>query len=107
MDAKRKAILDRVESLAQAIRIAKEYLESGQHAVWPGFRPLFVRKLREGKELSPHKDWVRHVYLPRMEKALGRAERTLDRLSEKRQARSRLHAEQRRIARTDRAERSL
>ncbi|GEM_PF-6012285 len=82
MSAKREAILDRIESLAQSIRIAKEYLESGKHADWAGFRPLFVRKLKDGKELPPHKDWMKNVFLPHMEKRLSRAEKLLQRLSE-------------------------
>ena len=84
MNAKRKAILDRIESFEQSIRVAKEYLASGAHADWSGFRPLFDRKFRDGKELPPHKDWVKNVYLPRMVKALGQAEKTLERLDEKR-----------------------
>ena len=81
MNAKRKAILDRIESLEQAIGRAKEYLERDMHVHWSGFRPLFVRKRRDGKELPPHKDWVRNVFLPRMEKALTRAEKLLERLN--------------------------
>jgi uncharacterized protein YqcC (DUF446 family) len=80
MNAKRKAVVDRIDSLEQAIRKAREYLESGKHANWRGFRPLFDRKLRDGKELPPHKDWVKNVFLPRMEKALSRAEKILERL---------------------------
>lgn len=80
MNAKRKAILDRIESLQEAIGRANEYLESGRNARWRGFRPLFVRKLRDGKELPPHKDWVKSVFLPRMETALSRAEKILGRL---------------------------
>jgi hypothetical protein len=80
MNAKRKAVLDRIASLEEAIGRAREYLESGKHADWAGFRPLFVRKVRDGKEQPPHKDWVKHVYLPRMERALNRAEKILDRL---------------------------
>ena len=81
MNAKTKAVADRIESLEQAIRRAREYLESGKHADWHGFRPLFDRKLKDGKERPPHKDWVKNVFLPRMEKALSRAERILERLS--------------------------
>jgi len=80
MNAKRKAVLDRIESLEQAIRKAREYLESGEHANWSGFRPLFDRRLRDGTELPPHKDWVKNVFLPRTEKALNRAEKILERL---------------------------
>jgi hypothetical protein len=80
MNATLKDVLDRIELLEQAIGRAREYLDSGRHARWAGFRPLFVRKLRDGKELPPHKDWVRHVFLPRMEKALSRAEKVLERL---------------------------
>ena len=70
MNAKRKAVLDRIESLEQAIAKAREYLESGKHADWSGFRPLFIREFRNGEELPPHKDWVENVFLPRNEKAL-------------------------------------
>jgi len=80
MNAKRKAVLDRIESLEQAIGRAWEYLERGEHAHWGGFRPLFVGKLKNGKELPPHIDWVKNVFLPRMEKAMNRAERVLERL---------------------------
>lgn len=81
MNTKRKAVLDRIEFLEQAIRKAREYLESGEHANWSGFRPLFDRKLRGGTELPPHRDWVKNVFLPRTEKALSRAEKILERLS--------------------------
>jgi hypothetical protein len=81
MDAKRKAILVRLELLEEAIRKSREYLESGRHANWRGFRPLFDGKLRAGKELPPHKDWVKNVFLPRREKALIRAEKLLERLT--------------------------
>jgi hypothetical protein len=80
MNAKRKAVLDRIESLEEAISIAREYLESGKHADWSGFRPLFDRKFKDGKEVPPHKDWVRNVFLPRKEKALRRAEKVVERL---------------------------
>ncbi len=80
-NAKRKAILDRIELLQEAIRKAREYLESGKHADWKRFRPLFDRKVRDGKELPPHKDWVKNVFLPRREKALSRAEKLLERFS--------------------------
>jgi uncharacterized protein YqcC (DUF446 family) len=80
MNADTKAVLDRIESLEEAIKRARAYLESGEHAHWSGFRPLFVAKRKDGKELPPHKDWVRNVFLPRMEKALSRAERILERI---------------------------
>ena len=72
--------LSRIDLLEQAIVRAREYLESGKHAQWSGFRPLFVRKFKYGKELPPHKDWVKNVFLPHNEKALSRAEKTLERL---------------------------
>ena len=73
-EAKKKAILVRIESLEQAARKAREYLEAGKHANWIGFQPIFV-----SKGLPPHKDWVRNVFLARTEKALRRAERLLER----------------------------
>jgi hypothetical protein len=78
-NAKRKAVLERIQSIEQAIGKAKEYLESGKHAHWSGFRPLFVPKFKDGKELPPHKDWVKNVFLPRKDKALKRAEKLVER----------------------------
>ena len=79
-NTKRKAVLDRIELLEEAIERAKEYLKSGKHAHWSGFRPWFVGKKKDGKELPPHRDWVKNVFLPRKEKALNRAEKILERL---------------------------
>ncbi len=69
MTPKKKDVLKRIRSLENAIRRANEYLESGNHANWVGFRPIFVDKKREGKSAPPHKDWVRNVFLLRMETA--------------------------------------
>ncbi len=80
VDPTRKAILERIRGLEEAITKGNEYLESGTHAHWRGFRPLFVTKARGGKELPPHRDWVKNVFLPRTEKALRQAERALDKL---------------------------
>jgi hypothetical protein len=80
MNAKRKAVLERIASLEQAVGMPREYLESGKHAGWRGFRPLFVSKVKDGRELPPHKDWVKNVFLPRMEKALRRAEKIVERI---------------------------
>jgi len=76
----KKAVLDRIKRLEEAIAKGSEYLESGKDAHWRGFRPLFTPKIRDGKELPPHRDWVKNVYLPRMEQALNQAERILERL---------------------------
>ena len=78
MNAKRKAVLERIDSLEKAIAKAREYLESGKHAQWSGFRPLFVRRFKDGKELPPHRDWVKNVFLPSQEKALRRAEKLVE-----------------------------
>jgi hypothetical protein len=79
-DAKRRAVLERIKYLDQDIVRAKEYLESGKHANWEGFRPLFTKKLKDGKELPPHKDWVENVFLPRAVRSLRHAEKVLERL---------------------------
>ena len=81
MNLKKEAILERIKSLEEAITKGHEYLESGKHAHWPGFRPLFVRKVRDGKTLPPHKDWVKNVFLLRQEKALRKAEKALEKLT--------------------------
>jgi hypothetical protein len=82
MNVERKAILDRIKHLEDAILRAREYLKSEQNASWHGFRPLFSSKTREGKTLPPHKDWVRGVFLPKSENALLHAYKKLERLSD-------------------------
>jgi hypothetical protein len=77
MNPKKKAVLNRIKRLEEAITKGHEYLESGKHAHWNGFRPLFANKVRDGKILPPHKDWVKNVFLPRHERALRQAEKTL------------------------------
>jgi len=81
LDLKSRAILERIKSFEDDISKAREYLETGNHAHWHGFRPWFVKKVRNGKVLPPHKDWVKNVFLPRCEKALKNAEKKLERLS--------------------------
>ena len=78
VNSKKKAILDRIKHLEDAIAKGREYLETGKHSHWHGFRPLFVDKVRDGKTLPPHKDWVKNVFLPRQERALKRAEKALE-----------------------------
>ena len=80
MNAKKKAVLDRIKHLEEAIAKGREYLESGAHADWRGFRPMFAAKTRDGKKLPPHQNWVRNVFLPRRERALRYAEKVLERL---------------------------
>ena len=79
-NTKKTSPAERTKLLEQAITKAKEYLQSGKHAHWVGFRPLFVRKFKDGKELPPHKDWVKNVFLPHMEKALRREEKLAERI---------------------------
>ena len=81
MKPKEKAILDRIKKLEEAITKGREYLESRANADWYGFRAWFVPKMKAGKTLPPHKDWVRNVFLPRREKALREAEKLLERLT--------------------------
>lgn len=76
---KKKAILERIQGLEEAITKAQEYLESGTHSDWHGFRPLFKDKMQDGSVLPPHKDWVKNVFLPIQEKALEKAEKLLER----------------------------
>jgi hypothetical protein len=69
--------LARVRRLEASIRMAKEYLESGKHADSVAFRAIFKPKLKDGKELPPHKDWVKNFYLKQMERRLVQAEKVL------------------------------
>jgi hypothetical protein len=80
MISRKKAILDRIQHLEEAIAKGREYLETGNHEHWHGFRPLFAVKVRDGKTLPPHKDWVKNVFLPRRERALRQAQTALEKL---------------------------
>lgn len=80
MNAKKKAILDRIRHIENAINKGREYLETGEHPHWHGFRPLFTIRVQDGKTLPPHKGWVKNVFLPRHENALDNAYRILERL---------------------------
>jgi len=76
---KKRDIAERVMRLEADIIKAREYLETGEHSSWHKFQPLFNQKLKDGKEMPPHKDWVRNVFIPNLEKALNEAEKLLDR----------------------------
>lgn len=80
MNPKAKAILARIKRLEAAISKGHEYLETGAHAEWSGFRPAFQAKVRDGTRVPPHRDWVRNVFLPRCEKSRSRAEKLVERL---------------------------
>ncbi|MBC7773333.1 MAG: hypothetical protein H7210_12620 [Pyrinomonadaceae bacterium] len=82
-ESAKEDLLIRIKSIEEAIAKSREYLASGKYADWAGFRPYFVTKFRDGKELPPHRDWVRNVYLPNSEKALSKAEDILEKLTEK------------------------
>jgi len=73
MNPKKEAVLDRIRDLEDAIAKGREYLETGQHAQWNGCRLLFNSKVRDGKKLRSHKDWVKNVFLPRCEGGLRHA----------------------------------
>jgi len=47
MDPKAKAVFERIDHIEDAIVKAHEYLESGKHADWHGFRPLLAGKMRD------------------------------------------------------------
>ncbi len=81
MRPRKKAIPDKIKYLEEAIAKGREYLESGAHADWKGFRPLFDPKVRDGKALAPHKDWMKNVFLPKHERALRKQEKLLERLT--------------------------
>ncbi len=76
----KKNIEGRIRSAEAAIKIAHEYLETGAHADFAPFRPLFVEKYKDGKPCPPHKDWVRNVYIKHCHKRIARLEKALKRL---------------------------
>ncbi len=81
MNSKKKDILERIKNLEDDIVKGCEFLESGKHAHWHGFRALFTDKVKDGKVMPPHKDWVKHVFLPRRERNLRKAQDRLEDLS--------------------------
>lgn len=79
-DLKKKKILKRISDIEERIAKANEYLQTGANAHWHGFKPFFKEKVRGGKILPPHKDWVKNVFIPNSERALRKAEKLIDRL---------------------------
>ena len=77
---KKKAVLERIKSLEDALAKAREYLETGAHSDWHGFRPLFTPKIKDCRQIPPHRDWVKNVFIPSREKAIRKAEKILDQL---------------------------
>jgi hypothetical protein len=75
-----RSVSERIVRLKAGIDKARAYLESGQHAHWSGFRPLFMDRRKNGVACLPHEDWVRNFFLPNWERALARAEKVLERL---------------------------
>ena len=80
VDPKIKAVRERIKHLEIAIVCANDYLETGKHARWQAFNPIFVYKFKNGEELPPHKDWVKNVFLPHVERSLSRSQKLLERL---------------------------
>ena len=78
MNLKKEAILERIQRHEEALTRAYEYLETGAHSDWHGFRALFAQKVKDGKLAPPHKDWIVNVFIPNCEKAIHKAERKLD-----------------------------
>lgn len=76
-----KVILERIQRLEEAVAKATEYLETGANVHWHGFRPLFAVKIRDGKAVPPHKDWVKNVFLPQKERALRAAYKLVEKLN--------------------------
>jgi hypothetical protein len=85
MNAKQKAVLERIERLKDEIAKGREYLETGAHGHWHGFRAMFAVKVKakDGTALPPHPDWVKNVFLPRRERALRQAEKVLEKVESK------------------------
>lgn len=77
---KRKSIDARIGRIEAAIKLANEYLDTGAHADWQGFRPLFVGKFKDGKPCPPHHEWVKNVFLRGCRRQLADAKRALKRL---------------------------
>ena len=46
MKSKKNDILERIKDIEDAIAKGREYLETGEHAHWHGFRPLFAHKVK-------------------------------------------------------------
>lgn len=82
-DLKKNELLNRINDLEDQIVKAREYVQTGAHAHWNGFRPFFKEKTKNGKAQPPHKDWVKNVFIPSRERALRKAEKIADRLESK------------------------
>ena len=77
--SKRPDIVESIEKHATAVEMAQQYLATGDHAHWHGFRPLFGG----ARDRAPHPDWVAHVFLRRRSGSLAFYEKLLERLERK------------------------
>lgn len=82
MALKRQNLLERISCIQEAIDKATEYLVNGKHAQWRSFRPIVTPKLRDDVPVPPHRDWVKNVFLPRMQRSLHYSEKVLEKLAE-------------------------
>jgi hypothetical protein len=80
MNSKR-TLLERIKSLEDSIVKGREYLECGKHARWHRFQPWFVKKVKDGEVLPPHRNLVKNVFIPRYERALAGAEKKFEKLN--------------------------
>lgn len=76
----------RISQFEDALRAAREYLDTGAHADWHGFRALFRVKRRDGKVCPPHPDWVKNVFMRGCQRQIERASKALRRIERRRLA---------------------
>ena len=80
IELKKRSIENRIRRLEAGIKLANQYLETGEHADWAGFRPLFWYKWKGDEICPPHKDWVKNVVIKRLEREITKANKALKRL---------------------------
>ncbi len=73
-----KAVTDRIEQIKKNLLIGYEFLATGAHGNWHGFKPLYVEKTKDGIALPPHRDWVKNVFIAELERSLVKAEKKLE-----------------------------
>jgi hypothetical protein len=83
MNSDEKSILDRIKHLEDSILKAEEYLRDGSNSNYHGFQPLFRDKVKNGKVMPPHRDWVRNVFLPNCRRKVRKSLENLKRIRER------------------------
>ena len=92
--AKRSSVMATRRWCEDQLKLAHRYLGTDEGSDLRIFRPLFDNKRdASGDALPPHKDWVKHLFIRRREKAIVRLHKLLRRIGDMKHSAARVVAQ--------------